>query len=96
MCLSLRVQRLRELPLKTPERPLGLFPNNKIVDKTLITIEQIFAVHYEKPFSPLFSRFAGEPRQARATRERRGEGERRMLRRASLARRGSLRFSTLA
>ena len=33
-----------------PERPLGLFPNNKIVDKTLIAIEQIFAVHYEKPF----------------------------------------------
>ena len=58
-----------------PERPLGLFPNNKIVDKTLIAIEQIFAVHYEKPFFPLFSRFAGEPRQARATRER-GGGER--------------------
>ena len=82
-----------------PERPLGLFPNNKIVDKTLIAIEQIFAVHYEKPFFPLFSRFAGEPRQARATRERAGGGggrERRMLRRASLARRGSLRFSMLA
>ena len=72
-CLSLRVQRLRELPLKMLERPLDLFPNNKIVDKTLITIEQIFAVHYEKPFFPLFSRFAGEPRWARATRERRGE-----------------------
>ena len=73
-CLSLRVQRLRELPLKMLERPLDLFPNNKIVDKTLITIEQIFAVHYEKPFFPLFSRFAGEPRWARTTRERRGEG----------------------
>ena len=99
-CLSLRVQRLRELPLKMLERPLDLFPNNKIVDKTLITIEQIFAVHYEKPFFPLFSRFAGEPRWARATRERGGGGEggkeRRMLRRASLARRGSLCFSTLA
>ena len=63
-CLILRVQRLRELPLKMPERPLDLFPNNKIVDKTLNTIEQILALHY--------SRFAGEPRQARATRERGG------------------------
>ena len=83
MCLSLRVQRLRELPLKMPERLLDLFPNDKIVNKTLIAIEQIFAVHYEQ-------RVKGGGRGWG------GGGKRRMLRRASLARRGSLRFSMLA
>ena len=78
-----------------PERPLDLFPNDEIVDKTSIAIEQIFAVHYEKPFPPLFSRFAGEPRQARATRERRGERRGRYVARVSRDG-GSLRFSMLA
>ena len=83
------------------ERPLDLFPNNKIVDKTLITIEQIFAVHYEKPFSFFFRALQASQgeREQRAKGGGRGGGrggKRRMLRRASLARRGSLRFSMLA
>ena len=36
------------------ERPPDLFPNNKIVDKTLITIEQISLFTTKSLFSPFF------------------------------------------